>query len=213
VRRGDGVRLRVDVLSKGYRFRYGIAMTRTRDQLLREAFDQHGFIRRVDALRQGYSAAALKMLVARGTLAKVAHGVYRDPFVPVSPYDNLHLAVLWTGVDSACLSHETVLAVFGLVDVHPDRTHVTVPKDRRIRRAGGEGIELHYEDLGLRQVGWFEQIPTATPATAIAQCIASGTPTHAVRRAIATAKKLGHLTTRDSRDLREALTQRDVSSM
>lgn len=183
-------------------------MTRTRDLLLREAFEHHGFIRRVDALRQGYSAAALKMLVARGTLTKVAHGVYRDPFVPVSPYDSLHLAVLWTGVDSACLSHETVLAVFGLVDVQPDRVHVTVPKDRRIRRTGGEGIELHYEDLGLRQVGWFEQIPTATPATAIAQCIASGAPTQLLRQAIVTAKKRGYLLSAESNELRRALDHR-----
>lgn len=169
-------------------------MATTRDLLLEGAFDRHGFIRRVDALREGHSAAALKMLVARGQLEKVAHGVYRDPLVPASRYDNLHLAVLWTGVDTAALSHESALDVYELCDINPSRVDVTVPRRCRIRRAGGVGTVVHYQDLKPRQIGWFEQIPTVTPETAIAQCIDLGTPSYLLRQALTAGRETGRLT-------------------
>lgn len=179
-------------------------MASTRDRLLEEAFDRHGFITRADALREGHSPNALRELVVRGALEKVAHGVYRMPVVPATEYDNLHLAVLWTGVDDAALSHETALSVYELSDVNPDRIHVTVPKHRRIRRSGGRGIEVHYQDLEPRQIGWFEQIPTVKPATAIEQCIDAGTPTYLLRQALDGARETGRITANE----RERLTQR-----
>ncbi|MFF3066280.1 type IV toxin-antitoxin system AbiEi family antitoxin domain-containing protein [Oerskovia sp. NPDC057915] len=185
-------------------------MPHTRDRLLEEAFDRHGFIRRADALREGHSPHALKQLVARGYLEKVAHGVYRVNVVPVSEYDDLHLAVLWTGVDKAALSHETALALYGLGDVNPDRIHVTVPRRHRIRRAGADGIEVHHQDLDPRHIGWFEQIPTVRPATGIAQCIETGTPTYLLRQALTTARKTGRITASESADLQRKLTNRDT---
>lgn len=159
-----------------------------------EAFDRHGFVTRAGALREGYSPNALRELIVRGALEKVAHGVYRMPVVPATEFDNLHLAVLWTGVENACLSHETALAVYELGDVNPDRVNVTVPRGRRIRRSGAEGVEVHHHDLEPDQIGWFEQIPTVTPMTAIIQCIDTGTPTYLVREALSAARDLGHIT-------------------
>ncbi|KZM34808.1 type IV toxin-antitoxin system AbiEi family antitoxin domain-containing protein [Oerskovia enterophila] len=186
-------------------------MPHARDRLLEGAFDSHGFVRRVDALREGHSPHALKQLVARGYLEKVAHGVYRVTVVPVSEYDDLHLAVLWTGVDEAALSHETALDLYGLSDVNPDRIHVTVPRRCRIRRAGADGIEVHYQDLDTRQIGWFEQIPTVTAATAIAQCIDTGTPTYLLRQALTAARETGRVTPSESADLRRRLANRDTA--
>lgn len=183
----------------------------TRDRLLEEAFERHGFVRRADALRKGHSPHALKQLVARGALEKVAHGVYRVPVVPVSEYDDLHLAVLWTGVEEAALSHETALAVYELGDVNPDRIHVTVPRRNRIRRAGAEGIEVHHQDLEPRQVGWFEQIPTVTPATAIAQCVDMGTPSYLLRQALRAAREAGRITADEGARLRRELANRDAA--
>lgn len=86
-------------------------------------------------------------------------GVYRIPQVPTTPHDNWALAVLWTGVAEACLSHETALAAWDVSDVNPDRVHLTVGKHRRLRRAGGERYVIHQRDVdpGLRT--WWEGIP------------------------------------------------------
>lgn len=184
-------------------------MTTTRGRLREEAFDKHGYIRRSEALRDGISPAALDMLVARGALERAAHGVYRDPVVPPTEHDGLHLAVLWTGIDTACLSHETALALYELSDLIPDSIHVTVPRKHRIRRRGGDRYQIHYEDLLPRQIGWAEQIPTVTPATAIAQCIDYGTPTYLLRQALERAVGSGRLTTLETDDLRHALEQRE----
>jgi predicted transcriptional regulator of viral defense system len=186
-------------------------MPSTRDRLLEEAFDRHGFITRADALRAGHSPNALRMLIARGALEKVAHGVYRMPVVPSTEYDNLHLAVLWTGVENAALSHETALSLYELSDVNPDRIHVTVPKHRRIRRSGARGIEVHYQDLERRQIGWFEQIPTVEPATSIQQCIDTGTPTYLLRQALKGARETGRITADEGERLRRRLEDRDAA--
>lgn len=185
-------------------------METTREFLRQEAFEQHGYISRAGALRAGVSPHALRLLVDRGRLERVAHGVYRDPSVPATQNDLLHLAVLWTGLHTACLSHETALAVFELGHVNPDRIHVTVPKRHyRIRRRGGEGYQVHYQDLRPEQIGWFDQIPTVTPATAVAQCIAYGTPTYLLRQALDAGRSTGRLTASQARALREELDRRD----
>lgn len=186
-------------------------MAPTRERLLEEAFERHGFVTRADALRDGHSPNALRMLIARGALQKVAHGVYRMPVVPASEYDNLHLAVLWTGVENAALSHETALSLYELSDVNPDRIHVTVPTHRRIRRSGAQGIEVHHQDLEPRQIGWFEQIPTVKPATAIEQCIESGTPTYLLRQALHGARESGRITADEGERLGRRLEDRDTA--
>lgn len=63
---------------------------------------------------------AIKKLVQRGTLVREAFGVYRFPKYPVSEADPYMLAVLWTRVPEAALSHETALAVYDLSDVNPN---------------------------------------------------------------------------------------------
>ena len=96
------------------------------------------------------------------------------PQVRVTRFDELHLAVLWTGAPEACLSHETALDAYEISDVNPNRYHVTVGRRRRLRRAGGKQVVVHHQDLAPSQVGWWEEVPTVTPATAIAQCIDYG---------------------------------------
>jgi predicted transcriptional regulator of viral defense system len=182
----------------------------TLDHLRKHAFDRHGYVRRADALREGASEHALRLLVARGRLERVAHGVYRDPVIPATENDLLHLAVLWTGVDEAALSHETALAVYELGDINPHRIHVTVPKGgHRLRRSGGEQYEVHYENLRPDQVGWFDQIPTVTPVIAIRQCITYGTPTYLLHLAIDLARDTGRLTAGQATTLRTELEHRD----
>lgn len=73
------------------------------------------------------------------------------------------LAVLWTRAPEAALSHETALDAYGISDVNPNRIHVTIGKNRRLRRAGGDIYVLHREDLGPAQTSWWQEIPTVPP--------------------------------------------------
>jgi len=195
------------------RFRYTIGMTQgllARDVLWEVAESQHGFITAQQATGLDVGTGALQMLVHRGTLERVAHGVYRFPRFPVSQYDPYMLAVLWTRSDEACLSHETALDVYEICDVNPNVIHVTVAKRRRLRRAGGEDYIIHYANLEPDQIGWWQEIPTVTPATAIAQCISYGTPTYLLRQALERGHMQGYLTAAEQEHLTESLEVRNV---
>lgn len=179
-----------------------------RDELWEFATTQHGFVTAQQATEAGIGKQALQMLVHRGTLERVAHGVYRFPNYPVGEHDQLALAVLWTRVPEAALSHETALDAYGISDVNPNRIHVTVGKQRRFRRAGADDYVVHYEDLDANQIGWWQEIPTVTPATAIEQCIVYGTPTYLIRQAIERGHTQGFLKTAERDALAETLEAR-----
>lgn len=190
------------------RFRYTSAMTAkplARDELWETATTQLGFVTAHQAADLGIGKGALQMLVHRGTLTRVAHGVYRFPLYPVGQYDGHMLAVLWTRAPEACLSHETALDAYDISDVNPNRIHVTVGKHRRLRRTAGDDYVIHYEDLAPAQVGWWQEIPMVTLTTAIAQCITYGTPTYLLRQAIERGHAQGRLKTAERDALAEAL--------
>jgi len=176
-----------------------------RNELWDVATAQHGFVTAQQAAGMGIDKHALQMLVHRGTLERATHGVYRFPQYPVSEHDNLMLAVLWTRVPEAALSHETALDVYGISDVNPNRIHITVGKRRRFRRASGADYIIHHEDLTPDRIRWWREIPTVTPATAIAQCLAYGTPTYLLRQAIERGHAQGYVKTAESDELTRAL--------
>jgi len=152
---------------------------------LREiAFDQHGFVTAAQAVDEGIPKTELPRLAARGRVERIMHGIYRIPQTPATPYDNLALAVLWAGAEEACLSHETALAAWAVSDVNPERIHLTVARDRRLRRSGGERYVVHRRDLDPDQRTWWEGIPITDLPTTIEDCIRFGTPTYLVRQAI-----------------------------
>lgn len=179
-----------------------------RDELWNVAADQHGFVTAQQANDLGVGKHTLQMLVHRGTLTRAAHGVYRFPRYPISQYDPYMLAVLWTRAPEACLSHETALDAYAISDVNPHRIHVTVAKSRRLRRTGGDDYVIHYEDLAPAAVTWWQEIPTVTPGTAIAQCLASGTPTYLLRQAIERGHAQGYLRSSEQNELAQALEAR-----
>jgi predicted transcriptional regulator of viral defense system len=180
-----------------------------RDELWEIAAAQHGFVSAQQAADIGIDKTVLQMLVHRDTLARAAFGVYRFPRYPVGPHDPYMLAVLWTRAPEACLSHETVLDVHGISDINLNRIHVTVGKQRRLRRTGGDPYVIHYEDLDPQKIGWWQEIPIVTPDMAIEQCLAYGTPTYLLRQAIEGAHAQGHLTATDRKSLAQTLAARD----
>ena len=179
-----------------------------RDVLWEIAATQHGFVTSQQAADAGVSNMALLMLGKRGTLERTTHGVYRFPRFPDSPYDPFMAAVLWARVPAACLSHETALAVYEICDVNPNVIHITVPKRVRLRRANPDGHVVHHQDLDPSQIGWWQEIPTVTATTAIAQCVAFGTPTYLLRQALERGRRDGHLTSDDHDRLTRSLEDR-----
>lgn len=195
------------------RFRYTSAVAEgvlARDVLWEAAETQHGFVTAQQAAGLGVSKGAVQMLVHRGTLDRAAFGVYRFPRFPVSQYDPYMVAVLWTGVPEACLSHETALDAYGISDVNPNVIHLTVAAARRLRRGGGEAYEVHYQDVAPARIGWWQEIPTVTPVTAVEQCLAYGTPTYLLRQALERGHRQGYLTAADRDRLEIALEARHV---
>jgi len=185
----------------------------TKLERLREvALDQHGFVTTAQALEEGVSSAELSTMVARGRLARPAHGVYRVPQVAATEFDQYQLAVLWTGAPEACLSHDTALAAWEISDINPGVIHLTVAGSRRIRRAGGERFVVHREDLEPSAVTWWQGVRTVTVATAIAQCIASGVPSYLIRQALDRAARTSLLPPEERERLTQELETRDGGS-
>ena len=162
-----------------------------RRQLWEVAVDQHGYITLDDAQKLGISQPTVAMLAHRGTLEHLARGVYRFAHFPTSPAGPYLEAVLWTGQPRACLSHDTALALHELCDINPGRIQVTIPKGRRIRRAGGNLYVVHQQDLDDEQIGWWERVPIVTIGMAIEQCIDTGVPTYLIKQALDTAARRG----------------------
>ena len=162
-----------------------------RRQLWEVAVDQHGYITLDDAQKLGISQPTVAMLAHRGTLEHLARGVYRFAHFPTSPAGPYLEAVLWTGQPRACLSHDTALALHELCDINPGRIQVTIPKGRRIRRAGGNLYVVHQQDLDDEQIGWWERVRIVTAGIAIEQCIDTGVPTYLIKQALDTAARRG----------------------
>lgn len=175
------------------------------DRLREVALDQHGLVTVDDARRVGIPSVELAKLHARGRIKRKAWGVYQVPYVPETPEDEFHLAVLWTGHPEACLSHETALELWDLSDSMPDRIHLTVPRGVRIRRRSGDNYAVHHQDLTSGEVGWWRGIPMVTPETAISQCVSGQVSPAILRQAIDSALARGIIHRRTSERLLLAL--------
>jgi len=180
---------------------------------LRElAIDQHGYVTTAQAADEGIVRQELAKMVARGRLERVAFGVYRVPQVPVTQYAPFMLAVLWTGVPEACLSHETVLLLKELCDVNPRKIHITVNKGRRFKRFGGEAYQLHFENLVPNEKNWFMQMPIVDVPKAIEQCIDAGLPSYLVEQALDKAGRTSELPSSVRTRLEQILEERNARS-
>ena len=179
------------------------------DRLRSIALDQYGYVTASQAMEAGVTKAALGMLKKRGRVDRVSYGVYRIPQVPVTERDRFMLAILWTGAKEAVLSHETALDAYGICDVNPGKVHVTVARGRRISRAGGEGYELHFENIPASDLAWWEGIPITTLRKAIGQCIGYGTPTYLIEQAIENGQARGLILTGEAESLHAKLGERN----
>jgi predicted transcriptional regulator of viral defense system len=178
-----------------------------RNELWEVAVDQYGYVTTADASRLGVPVVELAKLANRGTLNRVSQGVNRVPEWPVSANDHLREAVLWIRDPTAVLSHDTALDVLDLCDINPTTLHLTI-SDRKFpirRRDMPDALIIHYEHLGEKQRGWWEQIPTVTAQTAIGQGIHTSVRPDLLRQAIDTAHRRSMIGTETAERLRAAL--------
>ena len=179
------------------------------DALHEIALDQHGYVTTGEALDEGITHADLSKMVTRGRLSRVAHGVYRVQQIPATEFDQYRLALLWSGVDGAVLSHDTALQAWEISDINPSRIHFTIPRGRRLRRTGGDGYVVHHADLTPGQITWWQEMPVTDVPTTIAQCIESGVPTYLLRQAIDRAVRSRYLDPEQEVELLHKLAERD----
>jgi predicted transcriptional regulator of viral defense system len=182
------------------------------DRLREIALDQHGFVTTAQAVVAGIPRTELPKLAARNRITRVGHGIYRIPQVPGSEFENLTLALLSTGAPEAYLSHETALDVWGICDVNPEVIHVSVNKDRRIRRAASAHHILHYRDVDSSVTTWWKEVLVSDPVCTIQDCIVWGTPAYLLRQAIQEASSRGLLSPSRHDELLKQLGTREANA-
>ncbi|QAY73134.1 hypothetical protein ET445_07020 [Agromyces protaetiae] len=178
-----------------------------RQELWNVAVEQDGYVTAHDLKVLGLDKNTLAELAHRGKLSREAFGVYRFEEFPHSRAADYRFAVLWTGRPAAVLSHDTALSLLELSDINPPDIHVTVPVGERIRRAGGQGVVVHHEDLDESELGWWEGIRCVKPFTAIRQAIDTHVPAQLIEQAIVEARSRGEIT-RDQQAVLEQLVSR-----
>lgn len=161
--------------------------------LLDRAQQQYGYLTPEDARELGIDPTQLRLMLARDTLERRGHGIYRVPVVPPTDLDGYMEATLWTG-RRGVLSHETALDLYELCDVNPGAIHLTVPSGFRTRRAVPDTYRLHRFDLNPAEVAWHEGIPIVTPERAILGGIEQALGWQLLDQAIETARARGLIT-------------------
>lgn len=186
-------------------------MSRVPDiEKLREiALDQHGLITASQAADVGVSRPSLSYLAKNKRIERVNRGIYRISQTPQSPYDVQQQALLWAG-EEAILSHDTALAAWGVCDINPTTTHITIPKAKRIKRETPKGVVLHKGNIDRSQVKWWEGMQTASLHLSIQQCIIRGVSSHLIEQAIQNGVSHGMLQKHDAEMLYAKMEARDA---
>jgi predicted transcriptional regulator of viral defense system len=158
------------------------------------ALDHHGYFTMEQARDAGVEPHAVLMMQRRGTIERVAHGLYFNSLVPASALGPYMGASLWPRSVRGVLSHQTALELLGLSDASPDRIHLTLPKHLRVRRKVPAQYALHHADLGPRETTVVEGIPVTTAARTIRDCHAAHLGPALLRQAIEDGRRTGRLT-------------------
>ena len=173
---------------------------RVYDALLDIAFDQYGFVTSQDARAADVDPRRLVEMERRGTIERVAHGLYRFPVVPPSDLDQLMEATLWPR-RKGVISHDSALDLRDLCDVSPSRVHVTVPMSFRLWRTLPREFVVHRRDLPEQDVQRHEGIAVVSAARAIRDGIEGHLGGRLVDQAIHNARRRGLISRREQVEL------------
>lgn len=154
------------------------------------AVDQHGYVTARDAEQNGVDPHRLIEMAKRGTVERVAHGIYRMPVIAPTGLEQLMEATLWPR-GQGVLSHETALDLHDLCDVNPSKVHVTVPRAHRLTREVPQLYAIHRRDLDPAEKTRHEGIAVVTPYRAILDGIETHVRGDLLRQAVETARRRG----------------------
>lgn len=131
---------------------------------------QRGYFTTRQARVVGISDRLLTHWVKTGRFHRVAHGIYRLRDFPATPREELAVPLLWAGPESA-LSYETALELYGLGDVLPSTTHLTVLPSFRPR----SHLTLHHDLLATEAVVRRDDFRRTTVERTLVDCFHWGT--------------------------------------
>lgn len=162
---------------------------------LRPVYDlaagQGGYFTTAQAEALGVSRRALAYRVETGDLVRIEYGIYRLARHPSQPFEDVIVACLWAGEDSAA-SHETALVIYGLSDAMPAKIHITVPRPFRGRR---RGVVVHHAPLQDNERTLRDGVPLTTVDRTLAD-VARTSEASIVAAAAEQALKRGVISTR-----------------
>lgn len=141
------------------------------DKLVEAAQDQMGYFKtsQVDVERQ-----YIHYHIESRRIEAVMRGIYRLTHFPPEEHEDLMVAYLWTDMEGS-ISHETALSLYGLSDLLPKKTHLTVPLAwKKKRRVIPRRFELHYADLESNEVQWHGPFPVTTLKHTFADLVEKG---------------------------------------
>jgi len=181
------------------------------DKLALIAAEQHGLIAAADARQAGVDPHRLIDMARRGTIERVARGLYRFPLLGSRPdLGQLAQATMWADRRGA-LSHDTALDVHDLCDINPARIHITIPTAYRLQKPVPPLYVLYQRDLEPAERTLHEGIPIVTPKRAILDGLESGIRADLLRQAIDTARRHGQLRGGELNRVRRLLAKRGAS--
>jgi very-short-patch-repair endonuclease len=154
------------------------------------AATQHGLLAAAQCRELGISRNTVQRLIARGTVSRVAPGVYRVVGTPRTWEGRALAAVLATG-PGALVSHGSAAHLWGLRGFPPPgRIDVTVPRHARPRRR--PGVTVHETAaLDLADPRRRRGVPVTGPARTVLD-VAAMTDELVVLRALDEMRRLGH---------------------
>ncbi len=133
---------------------------------------QRGYFTTRQARVVAISNRLLTHWVKAGRFHRVAHGIYRLRDFPATAREELAVPLLWAGPRSV-LSYETALEFYGLGDVLPSSTHLTVLPSFRPRPH--PGLTLHHDPLVVEDVARRDDLRLTTVERTLADCFHWGT--------------------------------------
>ena len=140
------------------------------DRLFELAASQAGHFTTQQAAAVGYSAQLLAHHAVVGRLRRLRRGVYRLVHFPLTEHEDLAALWLWSG-QAGVLSHQTALALHGLIGAQSAQHHLTLPASWAKRRLiVPEGVVLHFGDVAAHERCWVGPVPVTTLSRTQADC-------------------------------------------
>ncbi len=157
------------------------------------AADQQGLVTAADAREASIDPHRLVDMERRGTIERVARGLYRFPLLGPNPeLGQLAEATLWAD-RRGTLSHDTALDLHELCDINPAQIHISIPTAYRLQKPVPKLYRIHRGDLEKGERTLYEGIPIVTPYRAIAEGIETGVRADLLHQAIDTARRRGQV--------------------